>query len=251
MPVAERTHRPPVRSAADERPIGLSSEEAARRLLRFGRNELPSGGGVWPLWMLGSQFTSPLVLILIAAAGVSLRLGEWVDAAAIGTIVVLNGVLWFAQEWQAERTLEALAAMLKPTARVVRDGHEQTIPAAGVHLGVGTLWLFDRVLSETGDLATAQTAAFTGLVVIEKANVLNFRSARWTLVVKGLLSNPWLMAAIALTLGLQVAAVYAPPLQALLHTRPPSSDHWVMIATLALPVVLVPELVKAARSRRG
>ncbi|MDP3768138.1 MAG: HAD-IC family P-type ATPase, partial [Dehalococcoidia bacterium] len=112
---------------------GLSAEEAERRLERWGPNRLPEASG--PSWVrrLAEQFTQFLVLVLLAAAGISLAIGEALDAGAILGIVVLNALLGFTQEYRAERALHSLRSMAAPTATVVRNGTPQRLRAdAGV-----------------------------------------------------------------------------------------------------------------------
>ena len=67
--------------------------------------------------------------MLIGAAVISGLLEDWLDAAAILTIVILNGLLGFVQEFRAERSLAALRKMSVATARVIRDGVLRSIPA--------------------------------------------------------------------------------------------------------------------------
>ncbi len=109
---------------------GLTSAEAARRLSEHGENRIAAGQVISPLRILLRNFQSLLVLILLAAAILAAALGEMIDAAAIGFIVVLNGLLGFAQEWRAERAIEALRDMLAPMAEVIRDGRPHVIPAS-------------------------------------------------------------------------------------------------------------------------
>ncbi len=118
--------------AATPRPQaeGLSSAEAARRLETHGPNRIESAAQVSAWRILARQFQSLLVLILIAAAALAAALGETIDAAAIAAIVVLNAVLGFAQEWRAERAIEALRDMLSPLAEVIRDGAPRRIASA-------------------------------------------------------------------------------------------------------------------------
>jgi len=127
---------------------GLNAELAAERLSEFGPNRLEEEGGV-PAWrqFLG-QFTEFIILVLIGAAVVSGILQEWVDAAAILVIVVLNGILGFVQEYRAERALEALKKMAAPLAKVVRGGDISSIPAEELVPG-------DVILLEMGDLVPA------------------------------------------------------------------------------------------------
>jgi len=137
---------------------GLSSDEAARRLAEYGPNALQEQPrpGFWTLLL--RQFANFLVLILIAASVVSLFLGEFVDAAAIITIVALNAVLGVVQESKAEEAIAALKKMAVPEASVLRDGELQVIPAADLVPG-------DVVLVEAGNHIPAD------LRLVEAANL--------------------------------------------------------------------------------
>ena len=73
-----------------------------------------------------------------------------------------------------------------------------------------------------------------------------FRSLSLPLSRIGFVSNPWLLAAVALMIALQVAAVYWPPLQHMLRTTGLEPAHWQLLLALALPLVAVPELAKLA-----
>ncbi len=116
---------------------GLKGAEAARRLARHGRNELPSAPPV-PAWRrLLAQFRNPLVYLLLMAIVASLvawaaddRQGWPVDAVIIGLIVVFNAALGYAQEASAQRAVAALARMTAVTCAVVRDGHRDRVPSA-------------------------------------------------------------------------------------------------------------------------
>lgn len=123
---------------------GLSREEAEKRLQEFGPNQLPEQKRVSPLTLLINQFSSFIVWTLIAAAFIAGFLGEWVDATAIGVIVVLNGLLGFFQEFRADKSLAALRKMATPFSKVIRDGELQTIPSEKIVPG-------DLVLIEAGD----------------------------------------------------------------------------------------------------
>ena len=97
----------------------------------------------------------------------------------------------------------------------------------------------------------ARTTAFTAMVVFEKVSVFAFRSLRQPCMVIGWLSNRLLLVALFITLSLQVAAVYWPPLQLLLHTTAIGMDQWLMIGALALPLLIIPELLKFGRISFG
>ena len=123
---------------------GLGADEAGRRQQSEGFNELPEAPPPSLVKLFLSQFTSVIVWVLIGAAVISGLLEDWVDAAAILAIVLLNGVLGFVQEFRAERSLAALRKMTVATARVFRDGILQSIPARELVPG-------DLILLEAGD----------------------------------------------------------------------------------------------------
>ena len=83
------------------------------------------------------------------------------------------------------------------------------------------------------------------MVVFEKVSVFAFRSLRLSGWRIGWFSNPFLLLALAVTLGAQVLAVYWPPLQAMLHTVAIGKEEWVLIGLFALPILVVPEMLKA------
>jgi len=127
---------------------GLAGAAADSRLLQYGRNELIEKQQR-PLWMLFvDQFTSPMILVLVAAATVTLLIGHSKDTVVILAIVVFNGVVGFIQEYRAEQAMDALKQLSSPAARVVRDGEVRLVPAAEVVPG-------DIVLLEQGDVVTA------------------------------------------------------------------------------------------------
>ena len=109
---------------------GLSSEEAARRLEKYGPNQLIEKPRPGFLQMVWEQLKSFVIMLLVVAAVISLLLGEYVDAGAILAIVVLNAVLGVIQESRAEEALAALKKMAAPEAQTLRDGRRVSIPAA-------------------------------------------------------------------------------------------------------------------------
>ncbi|MEW6046212.1 MAG: cation-translocating P-type ATPase [Bacillota bacterium] len=135
---------------------GLSSAVASARLQELGPNRLPEvpGRTVWAMFI--DQIREPLVLILIAAAGISVALGEFTDAAAILAIVVLNAVLGVTQESRAEHALAALRELMHPTARVVRDG--RLIEIAAAELVPGDVVLIEAGSRIPADLRLVETA---------------------------------------------------------------------------------------------
>ena len=107
--------------------LGLTSEEVLAQRAQCGENRLPIGDAVSAWSILLSQFKSPLIYIILAAAGISLALGEYGDFAIIIAVVVVDVILGFVQEFQAQRTYVALKGLLKPTATVIRDGERREI----------------------------------------------------------------------------------------------------------------------------
>jgi Ca2+-transporting ATPase len=136
---------------------GLTSEEAKKRLQETGENKLIRTSGVHPLRIILSQFTSPLIIILFVAAGISFGVGylpgqesNILDAILILAIVLLSGAFGAIQDYKSEKTIEALQKMSSPHARVKRDGEVREIPSAEVVPG-------DLLLLESGDMVTADS----------------------------------------------------------------------------------------------
>ena len=107
---------------------GLTTEEAKKRLKRFGYNELKETKKQSALLLFLNQFKDFMVLVLLVATVISGLLGEYVDAVAIIVIVIMNGFLGFFQERRAEKSLEALKQLSAPQATVLRDGDWVKIP---------------------------------------------------------------------------------------------------------------------------
>ncbi|WP_432156422.1 HAD-IC family P-type ATPase [Streptomyces sp. bgisy153] len=127
---------------------GLGTDEAARRLQRFGPNMLPAATGGGLLWRVLRQFHHPLIYVLIAAGAITAALGEYVDSAVILGVVLVNALVGSVQESKAEAALESLRSMVRTTARVVRGGREQAVPSEDLVPG-------DLVLVEAGDKVPA------------------------------------------------------------------------------------------------
>ncbi len=109
---------------------GLSPEEAAGRLAKYGLNELRSRKKTSPLILFINQFKNFLIYILILATFVSFLIGEAVDAGIIAAIVVLNAILGFIQEYKAELSIESLKSLIVQDAFVIRGGHRQKVRAS-------------------------------------------------------------------------------------------------------------------------
>ena len=138
-----------VRKLNSDTEKGLSSEQARRLLEQVGPNELPEEAPT-PLWKrFLEQFKDFLIIILLIAAAISVLIAilhpegggeEYIDAAAILGIVLLNAILGVIQESKAENALRALRKIAAPSARVLRDGHLATVPARELVPGDVVLW---------------------------------------------------------------------------------------------------------------
>ncbi|WP_104992345.1 cation-translocating P-type ATPase [Deinococcus sp. NW-56] len=146
---------------------GLDDEEAGNRLARLGPNELIDRGAKSPWKILLEQLTAVMVLILIAAAGLSALLGKWLEAGAILAIVVLFAGLGFVQEYRAERAIAALKKLAVPGVRVRRGGEwrelgaRDLVPGDVIALEAGNVVPADVRLIECANLRV-QEAALTG-----------------------------------------------------------------------------------------
>jgi P-type Ca2+ transporter type 2C len=108
---------------------GLNAGDISQRLHRYGPNQLQEAPrpGFWTtLW---DQLNNFVVILLIISSIISALLGEWIDALAILSIVILNTILGIIQERRAEQALAALKKLAAPEAHVLRDDHRQTLPA--------------------------------------------------------------------------------------------------------------------------
>ena len=133
---------------------GLSSERAAERLAQYGPNKLKEAEkpGFWKRFL--TQLKDPMLLILLAAAGVSALTGaiagesEWAETIIILAVVLLNAVLGVLQESKAEAAIEALQTMTAATCKVLRDGKMAVLHSDELVPG-------DVVLLEAGDAVPA------------------------------------------------------------------------------------------------
>ncbi len=123
---------------------GLTVEEVRTRLEKYGYNELKKEEKISAFSIFINQFKNILIIILLIAIGLSAAVGEIVDAAIIGVIVVFCAVLGLIQEYRAERALEALKKMLSPTITVLRGKKEEEVPTKELVPG-------DVLLLEAGD----------------------------------------------------------------------------------------------------
>ena len=127
---------------------GLSSEQAAERLKKDGENVLAEGKKKTVLQVFLGQFADLLVLILIAAAIVSMFSGNIESTIVIFAVIIMNAILGTAQHVKAEKSLDSLKSLSSPSAKVIRDGQKIEIDSKNVVAG-------DIIVLEAGDLVVA------------------------------------------------------------------------------------------------
>ncbi len=133
---------------------GLTRAEVAARLEHYGPNALPSKPPPGLLEVFIGQFKSPLIYVLLAAAVVSVGIGEFSDAIFIAAVLLLNAVIGTVQEYSAQRSASALRRMMKTRARVLRDGDACEVESE-------TLVPGDVVLLESGERVPADLRLLT------------------------------------------------------------------------------------------
>ncbi|MEN3186098.1 MAG: calcium-translocating P-type ATPase, PMCA-type [Atribacterota bacterium] len=154
--------------------LGLTEEEAKKRIVQYGRNVLPEKKPKGILTLFLEQFRDFLVLILIGATVVSVLVGETTDALVILAILIINAVLGVVQEQKASRALEALKRMSVPSCEVIRGGlakrvsAEDLVPGDIVTLREGDFIPADLRLLVTRALRVDEASLTGESVAVEK-----------------------------------------------------------------------------------
>src|ERR1700691_1947800 len=154
----------PAKSAAaakDGLQNGLTSDEARRRLEKFGPNAMPDTA-LHPLRMAIEKFWAPVPWMLEAAVALELALGKYVEAAIIAALLAFNAILGLFQESRAQVTLAALKSRLALNASVRRDGAWKTILAAELVAG-------DVVKLSLGGVVAADVTLCEGEVLLDQS----------------------------------------------------------------------------------
>ncbi|KIW19646.1 potassium/sodium efflux P-type ATPase, fungal-type [Exophiala spinifera] len=132
---------------------GLANAQVQQYQDKYGPNKLSGDGGVSWYSILGKQISNAMILVLVLAMALSYGVEDWVEGAVITAVIVLNVLIGFYQEFQAEKKMDALRSLSSPSAAVVRDGTEMTIPSGEVVPG-------DIVSIKTGDTVPADLRMF-------------------------------------------------------------------------------------------
>ncbi len=162
--------------AASESALGgLSARDAEARLRRDGPNTIAETGSLSSFWLLIRQFKSPLALILVFGAAISMLLREWVDATIILLIVGGSGLLGFTQEYRASQAVSALRQRLALKVKVLRGGSEAVVPVSSLVLGdivqlsAGNLIPADGLVLAAQDCLVTQAALTGESLPVEKS----------------------------------------------------------------------------------
>jgi P-type Mg2+ transporter len=153
---------------------GLSQQEADRRLTTYGKNSVTPADRSAALILLLRQFASPLVLILVFAAGVSLAMRNWVEAMIVLAIILGSCLLGFAQEFRASNAIARLRKRMALTVRARRDGVDAVIDATAVvpgdvlNLSAGNLIAADGVVLAANDFLVSESALTGESFPVEK-----------------------------------------------------------------------------------
>jgi Ca2+-transporting ATPase len=154
--------------------VGLSTEEAKARLEKYGQNKLKGKPKKSMLALFFSQLKDMLIYVLLASAVITIVIGEYVDAAIILLVVVLNAVIGVIQESKAEKAIEALQKMTTPKALVRRDGQvkeinsQEIVPGDIIVLDAGRFVPADIRLTESANLQIEESALTGESVPTEK-----------------------------------------------------------------------------------
>lgn len=148
---------------------GLSTEEAQKRTLKYGYNELEAKKKTSAIKILLAQLNDFMTWILLGATLISGLMGEKADAITILVIVLINAILGFVQEFKTEKSLEALQDLASPTAKVIRDGKVKTINAKEIVPG-------DILEIESGDRVAADCVIIDGFGIQSDESILTGES---------------------------------------------------------------------------
>lgn len=153
---------------------GLTPETAAQLLQEHGPNAITGKRSRSPWMILLHQFKSPVVYLLLVAAGMSVFFREWLDAIAIGVVILLNAGVGFVMEFQAERSMEALQKLTQQLAKVLRGGalkeipSEELVPGDIMVLEAGDMVLADGRIVAASDLQADESALTGESVPVDK-----------------------------------------------------------------------------------
>lgn len=133
---------------------GLSDQEVMLRLKKFGLNSLPFKASDNILWIIVRQLNNPLIYILFASTVLAILLGKIIDAVVVFSVVILNTLIGFIQEYRSSRTIQALLQMIPQTSNVIRNGIASSISSDQIVPG-------DILVLQAGDRIAADIRLFS------------------------------------------------------------------------------------------
>ncbi len=136
--------------------FGLPNQEAAARIQQYGRNALEGGGSASILQVFIHQFCNAMILVLVIAMCIAFGIKDWISGGVVAAVIIINVGIGTYQEYGAEKTMDALRSLSSPTARVIRNGNDETIPSEEVVPG-------DIVLVQVGDTIPADFRIVDGM----------------------------------------------------------------------------------------
>ncbi|WP_263106938.1 cation-translocating P-type ATPase [Kitasatospora sp. DSM 101779] len=227
-------------TAAVEHRRGLTRSQADALLARHGPNEVAPSAGT-PLWFrIAAQLRDPLILVLLAAASLTLATGDHADSVVIGLVVVVNTAVGVAQEVRADRAVAALSALCTPRTRVVRDGVECEVAATGivpgdvVLLGEGDVVPADAAVAEASALLVDESVLTGESVPVDKDTAHDSALSAGTVVVRGRAIATVTATGADSTLGRIAASLHPRPQRTPLQRRLAGLGRVLAVVTLVL-----------------
>ncbi|CAG83559.1 hypothetical protein B0I72DRAFT_141664 [Yarrowia lipolytica] len=127
---------------------GLSDSEVKDRLAKVGPNQLDEGEGISLIKVIVGQVANAMILVLIISMCISFGIRDWIAGGVIAGVLGINVLVGVIQQYNAEKTMDSLRSLSSPTARVIRNGEDTTVPSGDIVPG-------DLVVVKVGDTIPA------------------------------------------------------------------------------------------------
>jgi len=155
--------------------VGLSLKDVVERFEKWGKNVISDSQKINLLMILLKQLHNPMTYLLCLASGLSFVFQEWLDGIAILIVIIVNTMIGFWMEWQAERSMTALKKLVLVTAKVLREGEileissEEVVPGDILLIDAGDMIVADARLIEAAKLQTNESALTGESLPVEKS----------------------------------------------------------------------------------